>query len=264
MFEPNISEEPEKEEVRCTYNEQTDRIDDAKAPFWDLLLDASGRTTIAAAQRAIFNHSPSSEDDLVPDILRNFAAWALDLPASEYHHHAYPNGLFRHSLEVASYAVQELQERWSRGLGCSILKPIEQALWLKVTFALGLFHDCGKLLDIEVRFPGLGPCWDPLGESLAGFKARHGVEALAPTPRRFRPGRGLTGHEQKGISLLPVILAGQQWEWLQPPLTAAYAALAFRHQVPIQEFAVPLAYLAERVHRADARSTQEALRKLRS
>src|SRR5258707_11312786 len=92
---------------------------------------------------------------------------------------------------------------------------------------------------------------NPLGESLAAFKARHGVDTLAPTPHQFRPGRGLTGHERKGVSLLPVILAGPNWEWLRPPLAEAFAALAFPHQVSMEGFEVPLAYVAERVHRAD-------------
>ncbi len=237
-------------------------IGEATPPFRNMLLDVSGRTAIAVAQRAPFNHTPSSVDGLISAIVRNFSAWVLDLPASENHHHACPNGLYRHSLETASYAALDLHERWSLGHGVSVLTPAEQALWLMVTFALGLFHDCGKLLDIDVRISGSGPCSNPLGESLAAFKAGHGVDTLAPTPHQFRPGRGLTGHERKGVSLLPVILAGPNWEWLRLPLAEAFAALAFRHQVPMEGFEVPLAYVAERVHRADVRSARRG-RKLR-
>lgn len=235
-------------------------IGKAEPPFWDLLLDAGARTAMTAAQRAIFNHSPSSDQDLVTDLLRNFAGWVLNLPASENHHHACPNGLYRHSLEVASYAVQELDERSSRRGGCPVLTPAEQALWLKVTFALGLFHDAGKILDVDVRLSESGPRWDPLKESLAAFKARHGVDALAPTPHRFRRGRGLTGHEPKAVPLLPVILAGRRWDGLRAPLAAACAALALRHQAPSESVAVPLGYLVERVHRADVRSAQQGMK----
>jgi len=231
--------------------------------LWEGLLDADGRAAVAAAQRAIPNVSPWSNDNLISDLLQPFAGWALDLPASENHHHAFPSGLFRHSLEVASFALQDVQERWSRRPECSILTPVEQALWLRVTFALGLFHDCGKLLDIEVRFSGSGPCWDPLQESLAAFKDRHGVDALAPTPHQFRPRRGLAGHEQKGICLLPLLLAGARWDALRLPLSRAFTALAFRHQVPPHRFAAPLAYLAEQVHRADVLSAQQDWRKIR-
>jgi hypothetical protein len=131
-------------------------IGDETPPFWSMLLDASGRMAIAAAQRALFNHSRSSDDDLISDILRNFSDWVLDLPASENHHHACPNGLYRHSLEVASYAVQELNDRWCRGGGCPVITPAEQALWLKVTFALGLFHDCGKIQISKSDCPSRG------------------------------------------------------------------------------------------------------------
>jgi len=235
----------------------------AEPPILDLLLDNSGRTAMTTAQRVISSYPPTSEGDCVFNALQLFAAWVLDLPASERHHHAYPNGLYRHSLEVASFAVQELHERWSRSGGLSRFTPVQRGLWLKVAFLLGLFHDCGKILDIDVGFSASGPCWDPLKESLAEFKARHGVAPLAPTPCKFRRGRGLTGHEQKGLALLPVLMAGPRWDVLRPFLTDAYTALAFRHQEPIQRFAAPFAYLAEEVHRADVRSARLGWKKLR-
>jgi hypothetical protein len=238
-------------------------IGGAGPPLWEGLLDAGGSSAVEAAQRAVPDVSRWSDDHFISDILQRFAGWVLDLPASENHHHAFPNGLFRHSLEVASYAVQDIQERWSRGPDSSILTPVDQAHWLRVTFALGLLHDCGKLLDIEVRLSGSGPCWDPLEESLAAFKGRHGVDALAPTPHKFRPRRGLTGHERKGVCLLPLLLAGARWNALRPPLSRAFTALAFRHQVPPHRFAAPLAYVAEQVHRADVRSAQQDWRKIR-
>jgi hypothetical protein len=231
-------------------------------PFWKNLLDADGKTAVGVAERAIVDRSSLADQDYISNVLQQFADWVLDLPASENHHHARPNGLFRHSAEVASAAVQDLQERWSPGRGC-ILPPAHQVLWLKVTFALGLFHDCGKILDLDVRGSLPGPCWDPFGESLAAFKARHGKDALAPTSYHFRPGRGLTGHEQKGIRLLGFILAGPRWDRLRPPLAAAFAAFVFRHQVPNSHLAVPLAYLAERVHLADVWSAQRDGREAR-
>ncbi|HVR87672.1 MAG TPA: TraI domain-containing protein [Planctomycetota bacterium] len=234
----------------------------AEVPNWKKLLDADGKTAVREAERAIVARSSLADQDYVSNVLQLFAHWALDLPASENHHHARPYGLFRHSAEVASATVQDLQERWSPGRGC-ILPPAEQALWLKVAFALGLLHDCGKILDLDVRGSLPGPCWDPFGESLAAWKSRHGKDALAPTSYQFRPGRGLTGHEQKGIRLLEVILAGPRWNRLRPPLAAAYRAFVLRHQGPDPRAAVPLAYLAERVHQADILSARRDRRKAR-
>ncbi len=228
--------------------------DDTEPPFWDRRPDANGRAAMAAAEEAIHQPSDPSDEDLVSDLLRDFASWVLDLPASENHHHANPKGLFRHSLEVATFAVQDLEERWSRDPERPGLAPEEQAHWLKVAFALGLFHDCGKVLEFDVRFSGTGPLWDPLQESLEGFRTRHGVAPLDPTPYRFRPRRGVGIHEKKGFPLLRTILAGRRWDRFRPHLEGAYLAFAFRRDVPIHSFAVPLAYLADRVHVADRRS----------
>ena|SRR5579864_1134274 len=231
-------------------------------PFWKTLLDTDEKTVISAAEGVISARSPLADQDYLSNVLQQFADWVLDLPASEKHHHACPNGLFRHSAEVASATVLDLQERWRPERGC-ILPLSQQSLWLKVVFAVGLFHDCGKILDLDVRDSPSGTRWDPLGESLAAFKARHGKAALAPTSYQFRPGRGLTGHEQKGIHLLRVILAGSRWNRLRPLLDAAFAAFVFRHQVPYPGLTVPLGYLAERVHQADVLSTQRDRKKAR-
>jgi hypothetical protein len=232
-------------------------------PYWNLLHDPGGRTAIAAAQRALHVPPPSSEKDFVIKLLQQFSCWTLDLPASENHHHARPNGLYLHSLEVASDSVRDLHGRWCLRLEGSVLTAAQKALWLNVAFALGLFHDCGKILDIEVRLSKSGPCWDPLSESLTAFKTRHGVDVLAPTPHEFRPGRGQTGHERKGISLLPVILADRSWDWLHPLLTDALAAYACRREESLERVEVPLAYLVGRIQLADTQSLLQDLKRTR-
>jgi len=261
MTLPSSREEPDRPACRRIPDEGlqagTSSIGQGPPPLWEQLLDAGGRTAMVRAREVMVLYPRTSEGDCVGHALQECAAWVLDLPASERQHHSRPYGLYRHSFEVASFALQDLHERWSQNSGSSIYTRAEQGSWLKVAFLLGLFHDCGKVLDLEVRLSESGPCWDPLQESLAEWKARHGVDPLAPTPHRFRRGRGLHGHEQKGFSLVPVVLAHPRWEALRPPLTAALTALVFRHQEPAEKFQVPLAYLADLVHRADVRSARE-------
>lgn len=58
-------------------------------------------------------------------------AW-LRIPASRYHHHAWPGGLIAHSVECAHWLAA-----WSQAL----LPPLER----DITLIAGLFHDIGKI-----------------------------------------------------------------------------------------------------------------------
>lgn len=128
------------------------------------------------------------EGAAVREMLERVLQHMLCLPASSTFHHRTAGGMFFHSLETASLAVEQTI------IEGSTAKPNE-ALMLGA-FIAGLLHDVGKVVatwhvypqmpDIQdVGFgslepPELGhPRWDPHAESLWDWSRREGVTHLA-------------------------------------------------------------------------------------
>ena len=155
---------------------------------------------------------------------------------------------------MAAGILQDLEQRWCVQGDGGALSSEERALWSRVAFALALFHDCGKVLDVEVEAPEGRGTWNPLEEPLASFKYRLGLPFPEKTPYRYRRGRGLHGHVDKGGLLIPLILAGTAGDPLRPLVAMAKIAYQNRHHPLAGSFPVPLTYLAERVHLADRAS----------
>jgi hypothetical protein len=229
-------------------------------PYWYSLSPRHAGKTIRIARQALWSPHDPSEWEFVQGVLESLARWVLDLPASEKHHHSTPRGLYRHSLEVAGTVLQSIEAEWSERPDRQSLSSAEKVHWLKVAFALGLFHDCGKILDIEVKASARGAPWDPLKESLAAFRMRHGMDPSQSTPHVFRPGRGMAGHERRGIPLVPIILPGKRWGWLRPLLTEALLVFASRRPEPPEWRGVTLTWMAHRVHEADSQSAAGAFK----
>jgi hypothetical protein len=194
------------------------------------------------------------ETGFVLEVLEAFASWVVDLPASERYHHRGPYGLLEHSMDVAAETLKELERRW--GGGGVALAPRDRPLWSRVTFALALLHDCGKILDMEVQAPDGSASWNPLAESLAAFKSRQGLPPSRRTLYRFRVGRGQHGHKEKGELLIPVILTGTAADPLCPFLEEAWTAYKSRHLLRVRSLPIPLEYLALQVHLADVVSAR--------
>ncbi|MFG6656206.1 MobH family relaxase [Scandinavium sp. M-37] len=93
--------------------------------------------------------------------LARFAERVQLLPASEYHHHAYPGGLLDHSLEVMAFAAK-LRQRCLLPPGA---EPEDQArdaeAWTAGVLYAALLHDLGKVTaDMEI-VTGSGASWYP-------------------------------------------------------------------------------------------------------
>jgi hypothetical protein len=188
------------------------------------------------------------------DLLSPLVLWVLDLPASESHHHAHPYGLLDHMLEVALGSMVECIPKLDDLLGKGLL-PLhlyDQALRLPVL--MGLLHDIGKVFNVEVKDPKTGEIWDPMREPLAYFKARHKLPILEPTPLRFIKGRGLSGHEDKGRKLLPLVVHPKIWKRMGPDIAKTYDAYVGRYESPAVARPAPLDFIADCVHRADGAS----------
>jgi hypothetical protein len=231
-----------------------------KPPYWYSLSPIQVEKTIRIADEALLSPHAPSDWEFIQGVLEPLARWVLDLPASENHHHSTARGLYCHSLEVAGNVLQSIEAKWSERMDPQSLTPAEKVLWQKLAFALGLFHDCGKILDIEVKSSARGAPWDPLKESLAAFRVRHGMDPRKSTPHLFRPRRGLTRHERRGIPLIPILLPGKRWGWFRPLLTEALSVFASRPPEPSEWRGITLTWIAHRVHEADSESAAGAIK----
>src|SRR5438445_9827106 len=96
---------------------------------------------------------------LAERLLERFAVTVGHLPASAAHHHAEAGGLYRHSLEVALKALEEIEgsmkmERRPDGSVDSFRSSHNRSRWQYATFIAALCHDLGNLFALEVRGKG--------------------------------------------------------------------------------------------------------------
>lgn len=142
----------------------------------------------------------------VDDLAASFAAWVVDLPASERHHDAGAFGLLDHSLEVSRRTLSELVRPSFRVSEDPAFNYREQPIWAYAGFVLGLLHDLGKALDLEVILAEGAAPWNPLAEPLAAFLAREGRHLSGPESWHWEKGRGLVRHVGKASLFLPLVV----------------------------------------------------------
>jgi hypothetical protein len=151
-------------------------------------------------------------------LLARYARWAMDLPGSERHHHAFPYGLLLHSAETVDRAF---------ALGENMIRCLPLP-WLKVLVVLALLHDCGRLFDLVVRCPRSGDLWNPLEESLFGFRAARYLPLEGGGEVAWRPGRGLDGHERHLADFPSVLLRSAEREPIRDLLPTAVSQYRWR------------------------------------
>lgn len=193
-------------------------------------------------------------------VLGPLAIWIQDLPASESYHHAYRYGLLDHALEVALASLTEVGLRiWPRDPShCG--DPALPGRVLRLTIALGLLHDVGKVFEVEVRDEKSGEIWDPLREPLLFFKVRHRIPIFSPTRFQYREKRGLHSHEKRGRNLLAHVLPKPLWKQIGWPLSEVYDCYLERFDLERLERPDPYSCIAYIVQQADGDSTRRAHR----
>ena len=77
--------------------------------------------TLDPAVQALSRLTGHSEEKFMGELVGKFALWVMDLPASGRYHHPGPFGLLEHSGEVAAETVRDLEVRWCREGGGSVL-----------------------------------------------------------------------------------------------------------------------------------------------
>lgn len=145
--------------------------------------------------------------------LARFAERVQLLPASEYHHHAYPGGLLDHSLEVMAFAAK-LRQRYLLPPGA---EPEDQArdaeAWTAGVLYAALLHDLGKVtadMDIITRS---GAYWYPwMGAPVEPYRLT------------YRRPRDYQLHLVAGSMMVTQILPASALNWLarQPDLYASF------------------------------------------
>jgi hypothetical protein len=202
--------------------------------------------------------APGTMEEYLGRLLDPLVLWIMDLPASEANHHAYPYGLLDHALEVglaAAMACAKVAEHDHFGGDLP-----ERVCGNRILLAtrLGLLHDIGKVFDVEVKDEKSGDIWDPMQEPLAYFKVRHELPILGPSPLRFVKGRGLNGHEEKGKKLISRLLHPRTPLGARSATGRAYHTYIGRYEVPPRPRPVPLDFIANCVHEADAESARRS------
>jgi hypothetical protein len=180
-------------------------------------------------------------------LVESLACWFADHPASENNHHSASFGLLTHSFMVAVRFITHLRAIPEMLAG---LDGNSRRSWILAGTAAAFLHDCGKLLDMEVRLPETGKVWDPMQESMVDFMDRNVIDQ-AEVVTTFRPGRGLKGHEAKGRTLIPRILPP---DFAGDPTTktlAIYDACAAHHELKDPMAHWPAAWLAALILASD-------------
>lgn len=157
----------------------------------DLVFGHPRRQAILSELKELQTGLPLEDrEDLIDPVVTRFASYVVDLPASESHHDALPYGLLDHSLEAALHATRELVRPSFRASEDPNLNYRDQPRWAFAGFVLGLLHDAGKILDLEVVLPGDRLPWNPLAEPLAAYLGRYGERASGLRSWNWSKGRG--------------------------------------------------------------------------
>ena len=156
---------------------------------------------------------PELFEELYLAPVARFAELVQQLPASEYHHHAYPGGLLDHSLEVMAFAAK-LRQRHLLPVGAA---PEDQAreaeAWTAGILYAALLHDAGKIVaDIEVVADDNQPWYPWLGSPDKPYRLK------------YRQNRDYQLHPVAGCLLISRILPDKALSWLAgfPELYATF------------------------------------------
>ena len=186
-------------------------------------LDALRKTDCGLEDRrkiheAFATFSQEEKSSLLDRPLARFALYVADLGASEANHDCGPYGLLGHSLRVALETVKLLRSPAFRASEDPLLEYTERPIWLYGGFLLALFHDAGKVFDLDILSPDKKELWNPLLEPLSTFLLRHGQSETTKETRRYHPGRGKKRHTWLAPLLAAKILPDRSVRFLGPRL----------------------------------------------
>ncbi len=175
-------------------------------------------TTIARVRDLLPDLAREEKTRLVDQVVRRFALYVLDLPASEAAHHARAWGLFDHSLDAALLALERLAQAGRLSPTGDPVKDRRLApRYRYAAFLCGLLHDVGKICDVVVRASDVVEEWNAFDEPLAAYAKRHGLTGVFGRHRHVA-GRGKTRHMVSGPVLLERVAGSAPLDYLRDVL----------------------------------------------
>ncbi|MDN3384490.1 MobH family relaxase [Pseudoalteromonas sp. APC 3358] len=199
-------------------------------------------------------------------VIRKLAEYVHMLPASEYHHHSQPGGLFRHSLDAALIALRKADNQLPPTVGKVDLDAQRRVRYMYAAWVGALLHDTGKILtDMQVSAytifddekntsvpiaswgKPIKP-WIPQIETLIEWATRNKVERYFV---HFRASRVHKEHVSSGATLLPHILKGEGLEFIMDSPDDLYSNLTSA----LNGYAHINGYLATAIRFGDSVST---------
>lgn len=157
---------------------------------FDSLIERTGTRELVAALSTKLGFPREMVNAAVEPVIAAFAEFVQLLPASESHHHAEPGGLFTHTMEVASFALDYRRGQiLPKGAAPEVIG--EQAhRWTYAVFIAALLHDVGKpIADLRVHLlKGRSgtELWSPLAGSMASCGATsYRVDFASRDSRRY-------------------------------------------------------------------------------
>lgn len=199
-------------------------------------------------------------------VIRKLAEYVHMLPASEYHHHSQPGGLFRHSLDAALIALRKADNQLPPTVGKVDLDAQRRVRYMYAAWVGALLHDTGKILtdmqvsaytifddekNISVPIASWGKPikpWIPQIETLIEWATRNKVERYFV---HFRASRVHKEHVSSGATLLPHILKGEGLEFIMDSPDDLYSNLTSA----LNGYAHINGYLATAIRFGDSVST---------
>ena len=147
-------------------------------------------------------------DVLLMPLINRLISYVNVLPASEFHHHSGPGGLFHHSLQCASNLVSMAQNQVFEGKANPESRYHSQQAWILGAAVLGLSHDMGKIFDMDVM-AGSENLWNPLKESLNTWVSREKIKQFFVIWKKDREHKK---HELRSLRLMYLKLIPQAFE----------------------------------------------------
>jgi len=196
---------------------------------------------------------PEEYAALIEPVILRMASYVHRLPASQAHHHSLPDGLFRHSLEVAYGTLQGTEGviLTSMRKGSPSQRRNQSIRWRGAAFMVGLVHDIAKVhTDLRVS-DKQGREWNPMLGPLYSWTRTFEIERYYISYREYRHKR----HETSQSPFLQFVITSKFYAWLDSAggdvLVEFLAALSG---------AVPDHTLMQLAVRADQRSVERDLR----